>query len=96
MINDQEFSFHARYALAVNARNQLDEQKISQNLWYEETIPPDTLFYALLLARPGEESSLGSLVELFRQHPYLQVGGNETIGQGWASVSSFTGVNLDE
>ena len=96
VINDQEFSFYARYALAVNARNQLDEQKISQNLWYEETIPPDTLFYALLLARPGEESSLGSLVELFRQHPYLQVGGNETIGQGWASVSSFTGVNLDE
>ncbi|HHX86954.1 MAG TPA: type III-B CRISPR module RAMP protein Cmr4 [Firmicutes bacterium] len=91
VISNDEFSFFARYALAVNARNLLDDQKISQNLWYEETIPPDTLFYALLLARPGEEGSLKSLVELFQQHPYLQVGGNETIGQGWSTVNLLYG-----
>ena len=87
IVNDNEFVFFARYALAVNARNLLDEQKISQNLWYEETIPSDTLFYTLFLARPGEKDSLYSLIKMFEQHPYLQVGGNETVGQGWCVVT---------
>ena len=87
ILNDNEFVFFARYALAVNARNLLNEQKISQNLWYEETIPPDTLFYALFLSRPGERDSLSSLVKMFEKHPYLQVGGNETVGQGWCAVT---------
>lgn len=91
VISDDEFSYFARYALAVNARNLLDEQKISQNLWYEETIPPDTLFYALLIARPAENGALDSLFELFKQHPYLQVGGNETVGQGWTAVNLLYG-----
>ena len=75
----------------MNARNLLDENKISKNLWYEETIPPDTLFYALLMARPGEKDSLVSTVELFSQHPYLQIGGNETIGQGWSTINFLYG-----
>jgi len=87
IVNDNEFVFFARYALAVSARNQLDEQKISKNLWYEETIPPDTLFYALFFARPGVEKHLASLVDMFKEHPYLQVGGNETVGQGWCAVT---------
>ncbi|MGI5823590.1 MAG: type III-B CRISPR module RAMP protein Cmr4 [Dethiobacteria bacterium] len=87
ILNDNEFVFFARYALAVSARNLLNEQKISQNLWYEETIPPDTLFYALFLSRPGEKDSLFSLVKMFEKHPYLQVGGNETVGQGWCAVT---------
>jgi CRISPR-associated protein Cmr4 len=58
IVNDNEFVFFARYALAVNARNLLDEQKISQNLWYEETIPSDTLFYTLFLAPPGRKRIL--------------------------------------
>ncbi len=91
VISNDEFSFFARYALAVNARNQLDEKKTSKNLWYEETIPSDTLFYALLMARPNEENHLSSLIQLYCQHPYLQVGGNETIGQGWTTLSILYG-----
>lgn len=91
VINDDEFAFFATYGLAVNARNQLDDNKISQNLWYEETIPPDSLFYTILFARPGEDEVLVSLVQLFKQQPYLQVGGNETVGQGWCAVSCVYG-----
>lgn len=91
VVSNAEFAFFATYALAINARNQLDDMKTSKNLWYEETIPPDSLFYTLLFARPGEEGSLNSLVQLFKQHPYLQVGGNETVGQGWCSVSCIYG-----
>ncbi len=91
IISNAEFSFFARYALAVNARNLLDEKKTSKNLWYEETIPSDTLFYALLIARPNEENHLSTLIQLFHQYPYLQVGGNETIGQGWTALSILHG-----
>lgn len=88
IISDDEFSYFARYGLAVNARNVLDnETKTSQNLWYEETIPPDTLFYALLFARDKERSDLDEVKAIFHDRPYLQVGGNETIGQGWCAVS---------
>lgn len=91
VISNHEFSFFARYALSVTARNQLDNNKISQNLWYEETIPPDTLFYTLLIARPGEDIYLSSMVQLFKEQPYLQIGGNETVGQGWSTVSLVFG-----
>ncbi|MGI9951584.1 type III-B CRISPR module RAMP protein Cmr4 [Moorellaceae bacterium AZ2] len=88
IISDDEFAYFARYGLAVNARNVLDnETKTSQNLWYEETIPPDTLFYALLFARDKEGSDLDEVKAIFHDRPYLQVGGNETIGQGWCAVS---------
>ncbi|MGI9861613.1 type III-B CRISPR module RAMP protein Cmr4 [Moorella naiadis] len=88
LISDDEFAYFARYGLAVNARNVLDnDKKISTNLWYEETLPPDSLFYALLMARPGKEKYLAQLKQLFTERPYLQVGGNETVGQGWCAVT---------
>lgn len=88
VISDDEFAYFARYGLAVNARNVLnDDTKTSENLWYEETLPPDSLFYTLLLARAGKERALTDLAGLFELRPYLRVGGNETVGQGWCVVS---------
>lgn len=91
IMSDDEFVYFARYGLQVNARNVLDEAKRSKNLWYEETIPPDSLFYSLLLSRLGKEKELMEVRDLFVKHPYLQVGGNETIGQGWCVVSWVNG-----
>ena len=88
MISDGDFAYFARHGLAVNARNVLDsETKTSKNLWYEESIPPDTLFYALLFARDKEGKDLDEMRAVFHDHPYLQLGGNETTGQGWCAVS---------
>lgn len=88
VLSDDEFKHFAMYGLQVNARNQLDEEtKQSKNLWYEETLPPDTLLYALLIPRSGKEPVLDHLKQLFNGHPYLQVGGNETVGQGWCAVA---------
>jgi CRISPR-associated protein Cmr4 len=84
VISDEKFGHMARYSLPVQARNVLDDvTKTSKNLWYEETIPPDTVMYSLLLERPGKEELLADLKTLLEAKPYLQVGGNETIGQGW-------------
>jgi len=94
VVNDDEFVYFARHGLAINARNVLDDKtKTSENLWYEEIIPADTLFYALLFARFGQEDALSDLAGIFKARPYLQVGGNETVGQGWCAVSwlSFGG-----
>lgn len=86
VISNNDFVWFARYGLAVNARNQLDdEKKTSKNLWYEETIPPDSLFYCLLAERGA--NALSSVSSLFKDRPYLQAGGNETVGQGWFAVA---------
>lgn len=82
ILSDDDFAWFARYGLAVQARNQLTDKKISNNLWYEETLPPDTLMYAVLAERNGR----GALDGIRKVGGYLQVGGNETVGQGWFSL----------
>lgn len=90
ILHNDDFAWFARYGLAVNARNVLDDvKKTSRNLWYEETIPPDSLFYCLLAERG--EGALNSVRSLFANRPFLQVGGNETVGQGWFAVTERTG-----
>ena len=90
VINDDEFAFFAKYGLEVRARNKLERKtKTSDNLWYEECLPPDTLFYVMFLCRTGKETSLEKLREAFLEKPYIQIGGNETIGQGWCVLSRW-------
>jgi CRISPR-associated protein Cmr4 len=83
ILHDDDFAWFARYGLAVQARNVLTENKTSKNLWYEETLPPDTLMYAVLAERNGKSGVLDKVKEI---GDYLQVGGNETVGQGWFSL----------
>lgn len=86
VLHDDDFSWFARYGLSIQARNALkDGTKTSDSLWYEETLPPDTVMYALVLGRGG--AALASLEALFPpEEPYLQAGGNETLGHGWFAV----------
>lgn len=88
VLNDDDFVWFARYGLPVTARNSLDdEKKTSKNLWYEETLPPDTLLYAMLMGLNGKD--VMDAMNIFagsNGKPYLQAGGNETVGQGWLHV----------
>lgn len=86
VLHDDDFDWFAKNGLAVQARNVLNEKKTSTNLWYEETLPPDTLMYALLMERNSDAGSLKPIQSIFQNRPYLQVGGNETVGQGWFNV----------
>lgn len=82
ILHDDDFAWFARYGLSVQARNVLDPAtKQSKNLWYEETLPPDTLMASLILLRDKPQEDLWA--RLWEQHTYLQAGGNETVGQGW-------------
>ena len=82
ILHDDDFTWFAKYALPVMAHNALEEKtKRSKALWYEESLPPDTIMYVLF----GERSA--DAVKTFRQKlegaPYVQIGGNETVGMGW-------------
>ncbi len=83
LLCDDDFCWFARNGLSVQARNVLDEHKRSENLWYEETLPPDTLMYALLAERESDAGGVKAVGAAFACRPYIQVGGNETVGQGW-------------
>lgn len=73
----------------MHARNVLDDKKTSQKLWYEEALPPDTLLSLLIGERAaGAAAELAAFLETSR---YLQVGGNETVGQGWFAVQRLSG-----
>jgi len=84
-----------RRGTAVTARIVLDpDRKTSDNLWYEETLPPDTLFAVVISDRPGashrdERRPAERLREIAeerggpnRKSRHGYIGGNVTVGQG--------------
>jgi CRISPR-associated protein Cmr4 len=75
ILSDDDFNWFAKYGLAINARNVLNENKTSDNLWYEETLPTDSVFYAILFWR---KNSIKEVEAWLNGLKYLQVGGNET------------------
>lgn len=88
IISDGEFHHFAQFGLTIRARNRLDEAKISRALWYEESLSPDTLLYFMCLARGDDAESLAGLEQLIEDRPYLQIGGNESVGEGWCVLRS--------
>ncbi len=92
IMTDEEFAWFAGNALPVNARNKLDDNKLSENLWYEETIPPDALFYSVVLPRHEQASAVcDDFLKTLVDNKYLQIGGNETVGQGWVQLARHHG-----
>jgi CRISPR-associated protein Cmr4 len=93
ILHDDDFVWFARNGLGIQARNVLDENtKESKNLWYEEFIPADALFYAVLAERIG--GAADAVKSLLEKRPYLQLGGNETVGMGWFAVSIANASNV--
>lgn len=91
VIPDNEFTHFVRYATEVAARIGLDyETKTVSDkaLFYEEFLPAETIFYALVLAsdsRKRDKSMRAGQVVAYLEKslpPFLQVGADETIGKG--------------
>lgn len=97
VIPDTDFGVLMQSAVPVRARVQLTSGKTTDefegkkgNLWYEEVLPSDCLFAVLIGERRsrvggsnGEDK--GTLADLLAQADafrVLQIGGNETVGQG--------------
>ena len=102
IVADDGFRHLAEHATPVHAHVRLDENKTVARgaLWYEESLPPETLLYVGLNAVDARTQDsalkaaevLGRVRDgLFGKHPYLQLGGNETVGMGWCGVRYVTG-----
>jgi len=100
LLPDGEFSALVDQALPVQARIHLGDNKSASadggNLWYEESVPADTLFAYFLRNRPGHKDGdpvqdfLDAVTDAGRSRT-LQIGGNETVGQGWFAVTQLEG-----
>lgn len=103
IVGDDLFKSFCDSATPVNAHVRLhSETKTVETgaLWFEETLPPETLLYVPLSAQAARvrktdadgppkcaSDVLAAVTQsLFRDHPYLQLGGNETVGMGWCRV----------
>jgi len=98
VVSDEDFKYFVKFATQISARIKLNERKTTTgdggNLWYEETLPPETIFYSLgLCNRPRvANGSIKKPADVFEylktllEDKYIQLGGNETVGQGWCSV----------
>jgi CRISPR-associated protein Cmr4 len=98
VLHDDDFTHFSRSATAIAPHIAIDNGTKTVrdgSLWYEETLPPDTLLYTLLLANDARKSKatekaseiLKTVTDMFAEKPYLQIGGNETVGMGWCKVT---------
>jgi len=97
IVSNDQFNYLAKYATPVTPHIAINnEKKVVKKgaLWYEETLPAETAFYFALSAHKSRgndlpaEAILKCITEgLFGESPYLQLGGNETVGMGWCKVT---------
>lgn len=85
-LTDQDY--HS-YELPVMARNSLEEGK--ENLWYEEVVPHQTLFYVVVLASGADSEDLLATFESVVANQVVQFGGNASIGYGLCQVTTLGG-----
>lgn len=98
IVSNDSFTHLVNHATPVNAHIAIDAKtKLVRDgaLWYEETLPPETLLYIGLSANEGRKADanmsakqvLDHVTGLFTDKPWLQLGGNETVGMGWCAVA---------
>lgn len=77
--------------LPVLARNQL-ENGISQNLWYEEVVPHEAIFYTAVLSdgTHSGDAALAEFDEYIKNNNLVQFGGNATIGYGLTQITKMS------
>ena len=92
---DDAFGHFARHATEVSARIGLDAETRTVKdgaLFWEEHLPPETLFYALLTSsdsrRPEDRRKAAEILDRLsmRMPKTLQIGGNATLGKGLCAV----------
>ncbi|MFI0399401.1 MAG: type III-B CRISPR module RAMP protein Cmr4 [Thiolinea sp.] len=102
LVSDDMFAHLCQHATPVNAHIAIDSATKTVKggaLWYEETLPPETLLYVGLSAvkarAQGAEMKaadiLSAVTGMFDKKLWLQIGGNETVGMGWCAVKNMGG-----
>lgn len=106
VVSDDMFGFLVQHATPIAAHIAIDNTNKTVRdgaLWYEETLPPETLLYVPIMAHSSRKQggqALDALAvrkavaeTLFKKgeadDAWLQVGGNETVGMGWCAVNAI-------
>ncbi|OQX15234.1 MAG: type III-B CRISPR module RAMP protein Cmr4 [Thiothrix lacustris] len=104
IVSNDMFAHLCQHATPVNAHIAIESATKTVKagaLWYEETLPPETLLYVGLSAVKSRANDaampmpataiLSAVTSIFTAKPWLQVGGNETVGMGWCAVTNMGG-----
>lgn len=97
ILHDDHFTHFVRHATEVTARIALEYDKKTAKggaLFYQEFLPAESLFYAVVMANPSRSGKAKSAADIKgvlktginKQRGMLQFGGNETIGRGFCVV----------
>lgn len=95
IIDDDAFTYLVRHATEVVARIGLDYARKTVRagaLFYEEFLPAETIFYAVVLAEESRRKTYRKgareVMNYLSDHmpPVLQIGANETIGKGLCAM----------
>ena len=94
ILHDEEFSNLVQHTTDVQARIRLNERKnvVRGALFYEELIPPETIFYSIVnieSTKVGNDPMKPEGVKkyLMQKSPkILQIGSDETTGKGFCSL----------
>lgn len=88
ILSDKDFK---ECSLPVRARNNLNEN--TRNLWYEEHVPYNSIFYTMMM-ETGEDQSDKALENLktMIDDQMIQVGANATVGFGLVKFKQWEGV----
>lgn len=104
VLPDNDFMDVLQRAVPVQARIKLDDETKTTgnggNLWYEEALPPDCLFAVAVTQRAGYRENgvepaaeLAALLRRVREERHaIQIGGNETVGQGFCWWTATPGL----
>ncbi|NKB77112.1 MAG: type III-B CRISPR module RAMP protein Cmr4 [Gammaproteobacteria bacterium] len=103
IVSDDMFAYLVGHTTPVNPHISIDSESKTVRpgaLWYEETLPPETLLYVGVGANHSRKKNgadrldsdqasaiLTTFLDLFADHPWLQIGGNETLGMGWCAMN---------
>lgn len=104
IVSNDIFNHISRHATPVTPHIAIDNKTkttIKGALWYEETLPPETVLYVPLVAQKSRKDASAEIADDILNHvlndmfpdtsPYLQIGGNETVGMGWCKVTKIQG-----
>lgn len=95
VLDDDDFTHFARHATEVIARIGLDyETRTARGkaLFYEEFVPPETLFYSVAFATDSRNEQLqcnaAEMLKVLHENtpPVLQIGADQTIGKGLCAI----------
>ncbi|MCY4305875.1 MAG: type III-B CRISPR module RAMP protein Cmr4 [Aestuariivita sp.] len=95
VVSDDAFGHFVRHATDISARIALDSETrtVKQGaLFYEEHLPPETIFYALISSTDSRrETYSAKAINIIQKicdetSRTLQIGGNSTLGKGLCAV----------